>query len=312
RRREHVALLGDDRPQDHLGVVHQAFASSTVLAEPAARAVRASSAGWEIKSEAAPSRSATPTFSCFSTATPARLRNDSAALASSAASTTSVEPGRFQSSSRSNACLVFGALNAEESSTASEPRSACSDSALRSAARCSLRLTLKVYERGCGPDTTPPPVQIGERLEPARARPVPFWRQGLAPPPETMPRVFVAAVPRRRAACSARTLWWTSGPLKRAVNARSSSATPFAEDAPEPRIGASGIAAHLHEGTGRAGHRAADEDQVLRGVDLDDPQSALRGAAVSHLPWSADALHDACRRRGGSDRAQRANVVRAV
>ena len=26
----------------------------------------------------------------------------------------------------------------------------------------------------------PPPVQIGERLEPARARPVPFWRHGLA------------------------------------------------------------------------------------------------------------------------------------
>jgi hypothetical protein len=57
-----------------------------------------------------------------------------------------------------------------------------------------------------GPNATPPPVQMGERLDPARARPVPFWRQGLAPPPETMPRVLVAAVPRRRAACSARTL----------------------------------------------------------------------------------------------------------
>src|ERR1700686_644534 len=97
----------------------------------------------------------------------------------------------------------------------------------------------------------PPPVQIGERLEPARARPVPFWRQGLAPPPETRPRVFVAAVPRRRAACSARTLWWTSGPEKRAPKAVSSSLTFFGDDpvvlAPErPRMGASGIGAHLH------------------------------------------------------------------
>ena len=84
--------------------------------------------------------------------------------------------------------------------------SACSDSALRSAARRSLRFTLNVYERGFGPNAIPPPVQIGERFEPARARPVPFWRHGLAPPPETIPRVFVAAVPRRRAACSARTV----------------------------------------------------------------------------------------------------------
>jgi hypothetical protein len=69
-----------------------------------------------------------------------------------------------------------------------------------------LALTLKVNERGWGPNAVPPPDQIGERLDPARARPVPFCRQGFAPPPETIPRVLVAAVPRRRAACSARTL----------------------------------------------------------------------------------------------------------
>src|SRR3954465_14110007 len=32
----------------------------------------------------------------------------------------------------------------------------------------------------------PPPVQIGERDEPARARPGPFWRHGLAPPPRAV------------------------------------------------------------------------------------------------------------------------------
>ena len=35
----------------------------------------------------------------------------------------------------------------------------------------------------------------GERLEPWRARPVPFWRNGLAPPPRTSARVLVDWVP---------------------------------------------------------------------------------------------------------------------
>src|SRR5271169_3327617 len=104
---------------------------------------------------------------------------------------------------------------------------------------------------------------IGERFEPARARPVPFWRQGLAPPPETMPRVLVAAVPRRRAACSARTLWCTSGPAKRAPNARSSSLIFLVA----PRTGASGIAADLHDRARGTGDRAAQQQQVLHAVD---------------------------------------------
>src|SRR5258708_3916342 len=135
----------------------------------------------------------------------------------------------------------------------------------------------------------PPPVQIGERFEPARARPVPFWRHGLAPPPETSPRVFVAAVPRLRAACSARTLWCTRGPLKRAPKAASSRLTRFGEDpvvvAPlAASSGASGIAANLHDRPGRPRHRATDEQQVLLGVDSDHLEALLRGPAVAHLP----------------------------
>ena len=48
------------------------------------------------------------------------------------------------------------------------------------------------YERGCGPKTTPPPRQCGARVEPWRARPVPFWRHGFLPPPATSPRVLVS------------------------------------------------------------------------------------------------------------------------
>src|SRR5439155_24098054 len=134
--------------------------------------------------------------------------------------------------------------------------------ARRSAAGCSLRLTLKVWERGWGPNAVPPPVQIGERLEPARERPVPFWRHGLAPPPETLPRVLVAAVPRRLAACSARTLSCTSGPRKRSAKAPSSSLTLRLA----PSTGASAIAAHLHDAAARTRHRAAHEQQVVAGV----------------------------------------------
>ena len=59
--------------------------------------------------------------------------------------------------------------------------------------------------RGLGPNVTPPPRQIGERFEPARARPVPFCRQGLAPLPDTSARVFVLAEPVRRPARKAMT-----------------------------------------------------------------------------------------------------------
>src|SRR5437764_7736294 len=107
----------------------------------------------------------------------------------------------------------------------------------------------------------PPPAQRGEREEPARARPVPFWRQGLAPPPRTSPRVRVDAVPRRRAFSSARTVSCTSGMLNRAPNAPASSVT-----APPPSIGALrpvvlalGIGPYLHGPAARARHRATHQ-----------------------------------------------------
>src|SRR6188472_2612183 len=151
----------------------------------------------------------------------------------------------------------------------------------------------------------PPPVQIGEREEPARARPVPFWRHGLVPPPRTLPRVLVDAVPWRRALSSARTDSCTSGPLKRAPKATSSSATFFAA----PRIGASAIGAHLHDAVARAGHGAAHEQQVVLGVHADHGQALLGHALVAHLAGAADALEDARGIGGGANRARGADVV---
>src|SRR5689334_10087560 len=154
----------------------------------------------------------------------------------------------------------------------------------------------------------PPPAKCGARIEPWRARPVPFWRRGLAPPPRTLPRVFVDAVPWRRALSSARTDSWTSGPLKRAPNAVSSRST----DVVPPSTFALAIGAHLHDAVARPRDGAADHQQVAAGVDPHDLEAALRDALVAHLPRSAQPLEDARGVRGGADRARRAHVVRAV
>src|SRR5213592_795278 len=112
---------------------------------------------------------------------------------------------------------------------------------------------------------------MGERDEPARARPVPFWRHGLAPPPRTLPRVLVACVPWRRAASSARTDSCTSGPLKRAPKTVSSSVAVLVP----PRIFASGIGAHLHHAVARARNRATDQHEVLGGIEPHDRQALV-------------------------------------
>src|SRR4051812_13906868 len=154
----------------------------------------------------------------------------------------------------------------------------------------------------------PPPAKCGARIEPWRARPVPFWRHGFAPPPRTLPRVLVDAVPCRRALSSARTDSWTGGPLKRAPNAASSRSTFFEP----PRTEALGIGPHLHHAVARPRDRAADHQQVVARVDANDLEAALGDALVAHLAGTADALEHARGIGRGADRARRAHVVRAV
>src|SRR3954451_5262917 len=89
-RRQHVRLLGDDRTDEHLAVIHH----SAPFSARRARAVRLSSAAWETTTLAAPTRSATPTSSAAMTATPGRLRKDFAATRSSSASATRIAPPR--------------------------------------------------------------------------------------------------------------------------------------------------------------------------------------------------------------------------
>ena len=128
-------------------------------------------------------------------------------------SSTTSSSGRSASASAawrrySAARLVDGVSQPVGSISAAVPRSACARSAPRNACWRTLRLTLPPKLRGVGPNVTPPPVQWGARIEPWRARPVPFWRHGFAPPPRTSPRVFVEAELARRAASSATTVSW--------------------------------------------------------------------------------------------------------
>src|ERR1700712_1197769 len=123
-----------------------------------------------------------------------------------------------------------------------------------------------------------------------------------------MPRVFVACVPRRRAASSARRDSCTRGPLNFAPKAVSSSAIVFEA----PRTGASAICTDLHEAVARPGHGATKQHEVLGGIEADDLEPLLGNALVAHLARSADALEHARGRGRGADRTRGAHVVRTV
>src|SRR3954451_19739268 len=141
-RREHVGLLGDDGPDEHLAGVHR-YASSPAVTRSAlrARAVRLSMAVWLATTVAARTMSATPASSWARTVTPARVRNERPASSSSASRMTRTEPPR-RSAISSDARFVDGASKPAASRPKNEDRSAWTDSAARSAARRALRLTL--------------------------------------------------------------------------------------------------------------------------------------------------------------------------
>ena len=118
------------------------------------------------------------------------------------------------SSRRASNCSireVFGASHWNASITCSAPSPARAFNALLRANARTCRGTVSVYLRGRGPNTVPPPTQTGERVEPERARPVPFCFHGFWLPPITSPRVFVLCVPWRWLAKYAFTAWCMTG-----------------------------------------------------------------------------------------------------
>src|SRR3954449_12601637 len=100
-REERVALLGDDRPDDHLARVHFCAAFSVSRARAAS----------DTTSRAWPITSATPTSSACMTLTSRRLRNDFTAVSSPSVSTTSTLPSPSKEAIASAAVFVDGVSN---------------------------------------------------------------------------------------------------------------------------------------------------------------------------------------------------------
>src|SRR5215212_5667735 len=123
--------------------------------------------------------------------TSGRLRKLSAAAESSRPTTTSTRPSTPSAASAFRAAFVLGLSKPHPSTTTTRPSPARSERAERSASEIIFLGVFCRYLRGFGPNATPPPLYCGDRIEPWRALPVPFWRYGLAPPPRTSARVFV-------------------------------------------------------------------------------------------------------------------------
>ena len=110
-------------------------------------------------------------------------------------------------------------------------------------------------------------------MEPWRARPVPFWRYGLLPPPRTSPRVFVSCVPRSAAGQLGGHDLVQDGRVDRRgeqLVGELDGADRGAGAVVEGASAASSGLLHEDQRAAGAGQRALDEQQVALGVGADD------------------------------------------
>src|SRR5271166_2294036 len=100
-------------------------------------------------------------------------------------------------SSATRKLLVLCVSSDHASTTVNFCSASFADSAERSAPSTIFFGSAYAYERGFGPWTVPPCRHNGERIEPTRARPVPFCFQSLRPAPLTSLLSLVLCVPER-------------------------------------------------------------------------------------------------------------------
>src|SRR5215208_2947408 len=286
-----VALLGDDRREQHLVRME---AHEDALLSTSSRAASVTS------SERAQTTCATSSSDGTVTSTRSTLRNDLISASSPSSATTTSGNCCDQPPRSSSACFVDGSSK-PASTNASVPAVTWAESAERRAAFWAFLFTLTEKSRGVGGNATPPPVNCGARIVPARARPVPFCRHGFARPPATKPRVFAACVPARRAFSSARTVSWTRCGLISTAKTAASSVRSFDFLPVESSTGALGAAtalvlSHFDDAVLGAGDGALDQQQVALGVDLVHGQPDLGAALTAHAAGHLLALEHA--RRG--------------
>src|SRR5262245_52438910 len=170
----------------------------------------------------------------------------------------------------------------------------------------------------------PPPRRSGDRREPARALPVPFWRYIFLVVPRTSPRVFDLWVPRRWLAwyitttsCSSCWLIFgasaagsmsylpTSLPLLLKTGRLTMADTDFGKLSLPYKV----CFTDHDIGPIGARHRAVDEEQVVFGVDLGDGNVAGRDALMTVAAGHLLALFHAAATAVGRERASAAHVA---
>src|SRR5579859_3823395 len=203
------------------------------------------------------------------------------------------------------------------------------------------------YERGFGPWTVPPWRHSGERIEPTRARPVPFCRQSLRPAPLTSLLSLVLCVParnprryHREASCSrcgftlapntasASSTCPTFLPSRLTTSTTGIISLPFPDRSrcsrlpPLPllsslyRRGARflGVLGAADENVRAAGarHRAAHQQQILVVIHFHHFQIFRRQIGVAHVPRKMLVLPHPGGKRTAANAARRAMEHRAV
>src|SRR4029450_13545859 len=225
--------------------------------------------------------------------------------------------------------LVLASVTARRSTTITSPEAILAASASRRAERrISVGIFLS-YLRGVGPKGLPPPFHWVARIEPWRARPVPFCFHGFRPPPETSLRPLVSWVPARRAASPFTPLGWRSGtrtgpPKTSADSSSCSCALPFGSSTGTVGmllglfgflllgLGLLHALAHEHDGSGMSRHRASQEDEVLLGNHPHHGKVKHGPAIAAHPPRQLVPGPDARGIRGCADRAGRPVEHRTV
>src|SRR5208282_721127 len=172
---------------------------------------------------------------------------------------------------------------------------------------------------------------MGDRVDPARARPVPFCRHGLRPPPEMSPLVLVDAVPERRLASCIRTASCSSDRSpSRPKTAPATSSSPTFSWAAEysgsltgdrflvrsgighPHIGAAARAGGVmndEQSAVGSGHRARDDDCVVAGKYLEHLEIQDGGSLIAHLPRHPHPFAHASGIRAVTDRSAVAEIL---
>src|SRR5699024_8800651 len=155
-----------------------------------------SAASFVITNLSCVNKSSTFTSSTVNTLTDFKLFAERITLSFLSVVTINAFSPALSASKRFTISFVLGASSEMSSNTNRSSSFTFDDKAERNAKRRTFLGSLQLQLRSVvAPNTTPPPSHCGERIDPCLARPVPFCRQGLRPPPRTSERFLTACVP---------------------------------------------------------------------------------------------------------------------